>query len=51
MAAGKCALRTICDQAVKELMQHNGMPENETVLHLKIVAARRGRQLATQPEP
>ena len=51
MAAGTCALRIICNQALKELMQHNGMPEIGAVLHLKIVAARRVRQLATQPEP
>ena len=51
MAAGKCALRIMCNHAVKELMQNDGMPGIGAWLHLKIAATRRGRQPADQPEP
>jgi len=51
MAAGKCALRTMCNHAVKESKQYDGTPGIGAVLHLVIVTTRRGRQPAAQPEP
>lgn len=55
MAAGKRALKNICNQAVNESMQFDGMPGLLIVLHLEIGGISRpmthGTGRAAQPKP